>query len=350
MYKLPLDIECDDIEILKILSKANYKIGELEGIINQLPNPQILLNAITLGEAKDSSEIENIVTTYDEIYKEMTSENSISANAKEVIRYRSAISMGNDELKKNGYITINTLVHIQERIEENKGGIRKLPGTVIKNSKTNEVIYMPPQSTQEIWDCLSNLEEYINTNNEYDPLVNMAIIHYQFETIHPFYDGNGRTGRILNVLYLIMKGKIKYPTLYLSKYIIQNKDEYYQLLKKCNTEQQSIKEFIIYMLKGVLQTSEFTITFINEILSSIELTSSLMKERLPKIYSKDLVEYLYYEFYTKNEYFRESLGISRGTAIKYLKLLEENGFLVSEKVGKEVIYKNVALFNIMDKW
>ncbi len=332
-----------------MLSNANNKIGELKGIINQLPNPQILLNAITLGEAKDSSEIENIVTTYDEIYKEMTSESSISANAKEVLKYRKAISIGFEELKRNGFISIRSLINIQKCIESDKGGLRKLPGTVIKNTRTGEILHTPPQSEAEILDYLSNLEKYINQDNEYDPLINMGVIHYQFETIHPFYGGNGRTGRILNVLFLVMMNKLSYPVLYLSRYIIQNKDEYYTLLKECNNHEENIRIFVRYMLKGVAATSYFTIRFIDEIIQSMEQTTMLMKERLPKIYSKELVEYLYYEFYTKNEYLRNEFNISRSTANKYLKLLEEQGFVISEKVGKEVIYKNVALFNLMEK-
>lgn len=350
MYKLPLNVDIYDIETLKLLSNANNKIGELKGILNQLPNPKILLNAVTLGEAKDSSAIENIVTTYDEIYKEMISETSLSNAAKEVLKYRTAISNSFEELKVKGFISINSLVKIQECIEGSKGGIRRLPGTVIKNTFTDEIVHTPPQSEDEILYYLKNLEDYINTNQLYDPLVNMAVIHYQFETIHPFYDGNGRTGRILNVLYLVMSGKIDYPVLYLSKYIIDNKMEYYKLLKECNMSETAITKFVQYILKGVESTSVFTINFINEIIKSMENTTNLMKKQLPKIYTKELVEFLFYEFYTKNEFLRNELNVSRNTATKYLKLLEENGFLISEKVGKEVIYKNVALFNLMDKW
>ena len=350
MYKLPLNVDIYDIETLKLLSNANNKIGELKGILNQLPNPKILLNAVTLGEAKDSSAIENIVTTYDEIYKEMISETSLSNAAKEVLKYRTAISNSFEELKVKGFISINSLVKIQECIEGSKGGIRRLPGTVIKNTFTDEIVHTPPQSEDEILYYLKNLEDYINTNQLYDPLVNMAVIHYQFETIHPFYDGNGRTGRILNVLYLVMSGKIDYPVLYLSKYIIDNKMEYYKLLKECNMSETAITKFVQYILKGVESTSVFTINFINEIIKSMENTTNLMKKQLPKIYTTELVEFLFYEFYTKNEFLRNELNVSRNTATKYLKLLEENGFLISEKVGKEVIYKNVALFNLMDKW
>ena len=350
MYTLPLNINLhDDVETMILLLKANNRIGELNGILKQLPNPKILLNAITLGEAKDSSAIENIITTYDDLYKEISGV-SISPAAKEVLRYRQAILLGFEELQNNEFISIKSLINIQECIESNKGGIRKLPRTIIKNTITNEVIYTPPQSEQEIIEYLSNLEKYINTNNIYDPLLNLGVIHYQFENIHPFYDGNGRTGRILNILYLVMKNKLSYPVLYLSKYIISHKDEYYTLLKECNKKEELIPKFIQYMLKGIIFTADFTIDFVNDITESMDLTTKLMKEKLPKVYSKELVEYLYYEFYNKNESFRNTFSISRMTANKYLKLLEENGFLLSERVGKEVIYKNVALFNLMDKW
>lgn len=350
MYSLPLKIDLNDVETLKILSQANFKIGELKGIVNQLPNPQVLLNAIVLGEAKESSAIENIVTTYDELFKEMTSDKSISVEAKEVLRYRNAMNFGYHELKKNNFISTNSIIRIQEIIEENKGSIRKIPGTVIKNLQTNEIVFTPPQSETEIRDYLSNLENYINNNEEYDPLINMAIIHFQFEMIHPFYDGNGRTGRILNILYLVMKKKLDYPVLYLSKYIIDSKNEYYNCLKMCENDVEKIRDFVQYMLRGVIKTSDFTIEFIGMIINSMEQVNQQMKVKLPKIYSKELVEHLFLEFYTKNEYLVNGLNISRNTASKYLKQLEENGFLIREEVGREVLYKNIALFELMANW
>lgn len=350
MYTLPLDVDFYDVETLKILSEANNRIGELKGIISQLPNPEILLNAITLGEAKDSSEIENIITTYGELYNEMTSQSMISTNAKEVLRYHRAILKGYEALKENGFISVNTIRSIQSMIEDGGGGIRKLPGTVIKNMRTNEIVFTPPQGESEIMDYMSNLERYINYDESFDALINMAIIHYQFESIHPFYDGNGRTGRIINVLYLVMRNKITYPVLYLSRYIIRNKEMYYALLKQSNEEKQAIRSFVQYMLKGIIETADFTIQFIQEISSSIEKTSTRMKEKLPKIYSKELVEYLYRYFYTKNEYYRNEFNVTRQTASASLKLLENNGFLKSEKIGKEIIYKNVELFKLIERW
>lgn len=350
MYKLPLDIELYTIETLKKLSDVNFKIGELKGILNQLPNPEILLNAITLGEAKDSSEIENIITTYDELYKEMANPSSSFGAAKEVLRYHRAIMTGYNYIKENGFISIRLIKDIQNEIEINKSGIRKLPGTVIKNTRTGEIIYTPPQSETEILDYLSNLEQYINLNNEYDPLINMGVIHYQFEAIHLFYDVNGRTGRVINILYLVMKSKISYPVLYLSRYIIRNKEQYYKLLQESEHDIYKIIEFVQYMLQGIKETAEFTIDFINEIVKSMDATTKKMKEVLPKLYSNDLVEYLYSNFYTKNELFKDEFCITRQTASIRLKELEKSGFLYSEQIGKETIYINVALMELMNKW
>jgi Fic family protein len=349
MNKLPLEFDIETKKVLKQLSHTNNKIGELKGLISTLENPIMLLNAITLGEAKDSSEIENIVTTYDELYKEIA-ESSINPASKEVIKYRSSIKKGFENLQHNGFISINNIIDIHKIIEPDKGDIRRLPGTKIINTFSGETVHEPPQSYDEIMNYLANLEKYINTESideSYDPLIKMAIIHYQFETIHPFYDGNGRTGRLLNVLYLVMNNKINLPILYLSKYIINNKKEYYDLLSNCNKDIKYIEEFIIYMLKAVEETSEFTINFINKINQSYKTTCHQMSQKLPKIYRKEIVDSIYIEFYTKNIYFREFLQISRATATTYLKLLVKEGFLIEEKIGKEVIYKNIALFNLI---
>ena len=348
MKKLPFNVNLDTVKILKELNKANNSIGELKGVMNLLPNPNIVLSLIAVGESKESSAIENIITTYEDIYKEMITKKPISKAAKEVNNYKRAIDIGFTELKNKGFISTNILVGIQEIIEPNKGGIRRLPGTVIKNMDTNEIVHTPPQSESEIRDLLKNLEEYLNTVDEYDPLVQLALIHFQFESIHPFYDGNGRTGRILNVLYLVLKRKINQPILYLSKFIIENKNEYYELLKDCNQDIKNISKFVSYILKGIHETSDYTISMILRVNELISITREEMKLRLNDIYSDELITHLFSYLYTKNEFFRDSLNISRPTATKYLKALEREGFLVSEKVGKEVVYKNIQLLNIFD--
>ncbi|MBU1143041.1 MAG: Fic family protein [Firmicutes bacterium] len=347
MDRLPFKVNLNNVEVLKKLSIANHHIGELKGLLKLLPNPEIVLNLISLSESKDSSAIENIITTYDEIFKEIVVKTSLGGKPKEVINYKRAIDYGLSLIREKELISTNIIVKIQDLIEASIGGIRKLPGTVIKNERTNEIVHTPPQSESEIRDLMQNLEVFINDNNDYDPLINMALIHYQFESIHPFYDGNGRTGRVLNVLYLVLKDKIQEPVLYLSKYIIDQKDKYYELLKKCNENIIYIEEFVMYILEGISVTSKYTVELILKINQAIETTKNAMKKRLPDIYSYEIVQHLFSHIYTKNEFFREDLKIARATATKYLKLLEKEGFIVSEQIGKEVIYKNVQLFNLV---
>lgn len=347
MNKLPFNVDLDKIELLRELSNANNSIGELKGILKLLPNPSLVLSLINIIESKDSSAIENIITTYDEIFREIASKTPQGGKPKEVINYKRAIERGLKLIREKGFINTNVLVEIQNMIEANKGGIRKLPGTVILNERTNEIIHTPPQKESDIRDLMYNLEVFINENSQYDPLINMALIHFQFESIHPFYDGNGRTGRILNILYLVLKDKIQEPVLYLSKYIIDTKDQYYQLLKKCNDNVIYIEEFVKYILQGISVTSKYTINLILKINQTIETTKKEMKKRLPDIYNYEIVLHLFSHMYTKNEFFREDLNIARATATKYLKLLEKEGFIVSEQIGKEVIYKNVQLFNLV---
>jgi Fic family protein len=347
MNKLPLGINLNKVEILKQLNDANHHIGELKGILKLLPNPNVVLSLINLSESKDSSAIENIITTYDEIFREIVSNKPLGGKPKEVMKYKRAIEYGLDLIKQKGFISTNILVEIQNIIEPNKGGIRKLPGTVIINDKNNEIVHKPPQDETEIRDLMLNLEIFINDNEDYDPLIQLALIHFQFESIHPFYDGNGRTGRILNILYLVLKEKIQQPILYLSKYIIEHKDKYYKLLRKCNENLNYIEDFVMYILKGISETSQHTVNLILRINQSIELTKEEMKKRLPDIYRYEIVEHLFSHMYTKNEFFRDDIGISRATATKYLKLLEKEGFITSEQVGKEVIYKNIQLLNLV---
>lgn len=352
MHKLPFLVNFNTQDIIQQLSKANYKLGELNGVIKRLPNPTILLNAILIGEAKDSSAIENILTTYDEIYQELIINHSTTSQAKEVIHYRQAILHGYHLVKKQEFIHTNTLIEIQKMIEKNKAGLRKLPGTVINNMATNQILYTPPQTESQIIEYLNNLETYINDDQieASDELIKMALIHYQFETIHPFYDGNGRTGRILNVLYLVLKKKIDIPILYISRFIQQNKDQYYALFHQVQRDILHIKDFVLFFLKAIEETSIFTIQFVLDVFKAMEDTSTLMKEKIPKIYSKELVESLYYAFYTKNDHLCQSLQITRNTASKYLNQLVQHGFLMVEKIGKTKIYKNVALFNVMKNW
>lgn len=345
LEKLPLKVDLETKEVLKQLSKTSRALAELKGIANTMPNQNILINAIMINEAKSSSSIENIVTTHDEIYKAMVKKADSSPAAKEVVDYRSAIWVGYALIKEYGFLNTNIIIKIQEKLEHNNAGIRSVPGTVIKNNLTNEIVYTPPQSKEEVIEYMHNLETYINENNGIDPLIKLAIIHYQFESIHPFYDGNGRTGRIINILYLILKELLDTPILYLSKYIIKNKKEYYELFQTTR-KTNNFEDWIIYILKGIEETSRQTITIIKKI--SEEMLK--MKQELrtkTKIYSKELLEALFYEFYTKIPYIEKTLKVSSKTAQKYLDYLVELGFLSSEKIGRERIYKNERLFQII---
>ena len=252
MYKLPIEsLDLNRIDIFEQLVNATESLGILKGTLNKLPNPNIILNVITLKEAKESSEIENIITTYDELYKEMILKDKSNPNAKEVLNYRSAINLGNRLVQEKNMITTNMINEIHHLIEPNKGDIRKQKGTVIMNTKTGEILHTPPQTYEEIMEYLKNLEEFINLENKVNPLIKMALIHLQFEMIHPYYNGNGRTGRVLNLMYLKLSDKLDIPILYLSKYIIENRNEYYNLLNRAGKSEENILEFIIYMLKAI---------------------------------------------------------------------------------------------------
>lgn len=346
---LPPNKELESKRVLKQLARTNRVLAELKGYAKTMPNQHILINAITINEAKDSSAIENIVTTHDEIYKAMSQKSYNNASAKEVVNYRSAIWRGYSEVRQKQMLTTNMIIEIQQIIEGNLAGIRKVPGTVLRNERTGEVVYTPPESEKEIIYYMKNLENYINEDvDSTDPLVKLAIIHYQFESIHPFYDGNGRTGRIINILYLILKDLLNSPILYLSKYIIRNKSQYYKLFNETR-EKNNFEEWIIYILIGIEEMAEETMLLIKKINDEMKLMKEELKTKLPKMYSKELLEVLFFEFYTKVPYLQEKLGVSDKTAMTYLSKLEEEGFLVSEKVGRERIYKNERMFNLIKK-
>lgn len=343
------NIDLKTNKILEQLTLSSRALAELKGYANTIPNMHILINAVTINEAKDSSAIENIVTTHDDIYKVLTESGYKEENAKEVVDYRNAIWTGYELIRKDGYINTNTIVKIQGTIEHNRAGIRKLPGTELKNSITGETIYTPPQNENEIRNYLKNLEDFINNlNDDIDPLIKVALIHYQFESIHPFYDGNGRTGRILNILYLVLNNLIDSPILYLSKYINKTKQEYYKLFNEVRMN-RNFEDWILYILKGIEITSKETINLIKNIQEEMSNYKSEFKEKLPKIYSKELLECLFYEVYTKIAYVEEACGVTRLTATSYLNQLEEAGLLVSEKIGREKIYKNIRLINLLSK-
>ena len=348
LRKLPLDRDIETKKILKKLSSAHRALAELKGIVSTIPNERILINTLGLQEAKDSSAIENIITTHDDVYKsELNLDGFKSLDAKEVQNYISALKKGFSHISKNRILTNNDIIDIQAELEKNDAGFRKVPGTALKNTTTGETIYTPPQEYSEVLDLMENLEQFINDNiiSDFDPLTKMAIIHYQFESIHPFYDGNGRTGRIINVLYLVMQGLLNLPVLYLSRHIILNKESYYKLLQEVR-ETDNWEEWILYMLDGVEQISKETIILIGKIRELIFEYKNLLRDNY-KFYSQDLLNNLFKHPYTKIEFIERDLGVSRITASKYLNELTKDGLLEKQKLGTGNYYINKKLISLL---
>lgn len=348
---LPLLPPKADIETKKILRKtisAGRALAQLNGTLLNLPNPTLFLDTIYLQEAKASSEVENIITTNDELYKSLVADKKVENSAtKEVLSYKKALWLGLEQLKKKPFITTNLCISIVQCIKQNTASIRVTPGTTLSNTK-GEVIYTPPSGENIIREKLANLEKFINEDNTIDPLIKMALMHYQFEAIHPFADGNGRTGRILLLLYLKLSGLLDIPAIYLSEYIIKNKANYYTSLRGV-TEKNNWENYILYMLDMIEETSNKGLERLNKITTAITITADEVKTKLPKIYSKDLIEILFRLPYTKRQHLiDENIGNPK-TVGNYLIALEEHGFLKSLKVGKEKLYLNELLLKILEE-
>ena len=346
---LPLPYDLETKEILRQVNRANRKLAELKGVALTIPNEQILISSLTLQEAKDSSEVENIVTTQDDLYRAELNlkETAINASTKEVLNYRQAMQKGFDLVRKNKLLTLNYIKQIQEVLEENKGGFRAGPGTTLQNQH-KEIVYTPPQSKVQIEEFMHNLELYINDPDmhDIDPLIKMAIIHHQFESIHPFYDGNGRTGRIINILYLILKRRLDVPILYLSSYIIKNKERYYKLLQKVRAE-ENWEDWIVFMLKGIEETATETIKKVIAIKNLLDAAVEKVKSQAPKIYSKELVEILFENPYCRIDFIVNLLGVERKAASRYLRQLEDIGLLKCVKAGKDNLFINTGLMELL---
>lgn len=345
---LPPKADIETKEILRKTISAGRALAQLNGTLLNLPNPTLFLDTIYLQEAKASSEVENIITTNDELYKSFVADKKVENSAtKEVLGYKEALWSGLEQLKTKPFITTNLCIRIVQCIKQNNASIRVTPGTTLSNTQ-GEVIYTPPSGETVIREKLANLEKFINGDEGIDPLIKMALMHYQFEAIHPFADGNGRTGRILLLLYLKLSELLDTPAIYLSEYIIKNKTEYYQRLRGV-TEKNEWEEYILFMLDMIEQTSAKGLERLNKITKSIDITAEEIKTRLPKIYSKDLVEILFRLPYTKRQHLiDENIGNAK-TVGNYLATLEENGFLKSVKVGKEKLYLNERLVNILEE-
>lgn len=344
---LPPEFDFESKDILKKLSSAHRYLAELKGVSQTIPNQGILINTLSLQEAKDSSAVENIITTHDDLFKEEL-EFISSATAKEVRDYATALRRGFALVQESELITTNHIIEIYREVKKTDAGIRKLPGTELQNDLTGETVYVPPQNYQTILGLLTNLERYINDDalSTADPLVKMAVMHFQFESIHPFADGNGRTGRILNVLYLVLKGLLDIPVLYLSRYIIQHKSDYYRLLQQVRDE-KAWEQWVLFMLTGVEQTSRQTIIVIQQIGRMMLDYKHRIRHDFPKFYSQDLLNNLFFHPYTKIEFLMNDLRVSRQTAAKYLDELATAGLVQKARLGKSNFYINTALFGLL---
>jgi len=341
--------EVESRVVLKKLPKSHAALAELKGVLASIPNGEILISTLSLQEAKDSSAIENIITTHDELYRsDLAGRQFVTVAAKEVHLYAAALRSGFERVRGSGLLLGNDILHIQACIEENRAGFRKLPGTELRNERTGEVIYTPPQHPDDIVALMSELERFINDDSlsDCDPLVKMALIHHRFESIHPFYDGNGRTGRIINILYLVKAGLLGSPVLYLSRYINGQKSDYYRLLQKVRDD-GAWEEWVLWMLEGVGTTAMQTTTLVQDIAGLMLSYKHRMREELPKIYSQDLINNLFRHPYTKIRFLQDELNVSRITATKYLDALVDIGLLSKTPIRGTSFYFNDALFDLL---
>ena len=344
---LPPNVELETPKVLKEAIQASRALAELKGASDLIPNQKLLIQAIGLQEAKSSSEIENIVTTNDQLYLAFAQTNpNIDSQTKEVLFYKDALWHGYKALTKDRLLTTPLFVELVQIVNNTTEGIRTLPGTKLLNPHSKQIVYTPPEGESVIRDKLSNLEKFIYTNTELDPLVKMALIHYQFEAIHPFPDGNGRVGRILNILYLIHEKLLDLPILYLSQYIIAHKEAYYRGLREVTTENQW-ENWILFMLTGITETATKARQCILKIQTLMIKTTDLIKKELPKIYSKELVEVIFQQPYCKIKFLEDADIARRQTASVYLKELERIGILKGVKIGNEKYYIHSALYKIL---
>ena len=351
---LPLPYDLETKEVLKQVNRANRKLAELKGVAQTIPNERILISSLTLQEAKDSSAVENIVTTQDDLYRAGLDfgYQFVNPATKEVLFYREAINEGFRMVRNRNVLTLNDIKRIQQILEQNTAGFSTTPGTQLKRSTDGAVIYTPPQDGLAIENYMENLEQFINDESlsSLDPLIKMAIIHHQFESIHPFYDGNGRTGRIINILYLVITGLLDLPILYLSRYVTRNKGEYYRLIQairdKNNDKAKEWEAWILFMLKGVEVTAEDTILLVKKIGDLMAEYKRIIRPAFGGKYNHELLNGLFYHPYTKIGHVESNMQITRQTASKYLDKIVSLGLLQKEKLGKENYYINTRLRNM----
>lgn len=350
---LPLQYDLETTIVLKQLARANRALAELKGVAASIPNENILISSLTLQEAKDSSSIENIITTQDDLYKaDLNIQHlPIQPATKEVQNYREAIYEGFNLVRVNKLLTNNYIIKIQNTLKRTSGGFRSVPGTKLKRDD-GVIIYEPPQDPIDVAHYMENLESFINdpSLSDLDPLIKMAIIHHQFESIHPFTDGNGRTGRIVNILYLVINDLLDLPILYLSRYITHNKGEYYRLIQEIRDKEgdnaQEWGNWIVFILKGVEETAQETIDLVKGISSLMAEYKQILRPLFGQTYKHELLNNLFYHPYTKIDFICKDMSVQRKTASKYLEMIVGTGLLEKVKVGRENFYVNTKLFNL----
>jgi len=351
---LPLPYDLETVKVLKQLSKANRKLAELKGIARTIPNENILISTLTLQEARDSSAVENIVTTQDDLYKAGLNDKIgvLNPATKEVLRYREAIFEGFKMVRNNKILSNKVIKKVQEMVKQNDAGFMVSPNKALVNQSDGKVIYTPPQDISEVNRQMGNLEVFINDPElcNLDPLIKMAIIHHQFESIHPFGDGNGRTGRIINILYLVVTDLLDLPILYLSRYITHHKGEYYALIQairdKNEENSKEWEDWIVFMLKGVEETAANTIELVKGISLLMAEYKNILRPLFDKAYKHELINNLFFHPYTKIEYMQHDMMVQRKTASKYLDKIVEAGLLEKLKIGRENYYINIKLRNL----
>lgn len=349
--ELPFAYDVETKQVLRQVANAHRRLAELKGAVSSIPNTSILINTLSLQEAKDSSAVESIITTHDELYRASVSAPSAASSpaAKEVQDYSSTLIYGFEQVRQRGLLTNNDIIEIYHRIKHNDAGFRSTPGTMLKNDLTGEIVYQPPQDPAAITGHMSNLAHFINNDSlsSLDPLIKMCIIHHQFESIHPFTDGNGRTGRVINILYLVKQDLLGLPVLYLSRYIINNKPAYYHWLQAVRENPVHWEDWILFLLKGVEQTSLETVRLITDIKELMLASKHQIRTELPRVYSQDLLNNLFKHPYTKIDFIAKELQVSRPTAMSYLNQLTALKIVEKIKLGRENFYINTKLFKLL---
>lgn len=349
---LPLRYDLDTPDILRATIAAARALSKLQGIAQSIPNQDILLSTLVLQEAQESSAIENIITTQrDLLVSRGIATERLDPAVKEVRRYEEAVRVGFDRIREHKLLLTRHIVEVQKVLKGDEAGLRRIPGTVLNNELTGEIVHEPPQHPNEIDALMANLERYVNAPEPLlkDPLIRMAVAHHQFETIHPFYDGIGRTGRIINVLYLVKEGLLDLPILYLSRYILSEKGSYYRHLAAARESEAGYRSYVLWMLRGVHQTADFTVGLIERLQQLMRDYKQRLRKLDSRMYSQDLLNNIFRYPYTKSAFLVRDLGISRPTATRYLKRLVEGGLLIDEKIGRERYYVNVELLGLLTR-